>query len=110
MKIPEAVNHINVQNNIDLVDGKTNPNKATKALQKNVLRVTNSSSSGISEKHLDHCANTVKNFLRKSIAAQSYSKMFSQGTSFKSLNLSLEAPSGARSSFRSLEHLDKVSR
>ncbi|ENY2364956.1 hypothetical protein ACPFRV_004083, partial [Shigella flexneri] len=27
MKIPEAVNHINVQNNIDLVDGKTNPNK-----------------------------------------------------------------------------------
>ncbi|EOC2715825.1 hypothetical protein ACUCNF_004592, partial [Shigella flexneri] len=28
MKIPEAVNHINVQNNIDLVDGKTNPNKA----------------------------------------------------------------------------------
>ncbi|EOK0788715.1 hypothetical protein ACX6FF_004575, partial [Escherichia coli] len=26
MKIPEAVNHINVQNNIDLVDGKTNPN------------------------------------------------------------------------------------
>ncbi|AHA68981.1 OspC family protein (plasmid) [Shigella dysenteriae 1617] len=23
MKIPEAVNHINVQNNIDLVDGKT---------------------------------------------------------------------------------------
>ncbi|ENU3415448.1 MULTISPECIES: hypothetical protein, partial [Enterobacteriaceae] len=25
MKIPEAVNHINVQNNIDLVDGKTNP-------------------------------------------------------------------------------------
>ncbi|ENE2441635.1 T3SS effector OspC family protein, partial [Shigella flexneri] len=90
--------------------GKTNPNKATKALQKNVLRVTNSSSSGISEKHLDHCANTVKNFLRKSIAAQSYSKMFSQGTSFKSLNLSIEAPSGARSSFRSLEHLDKVSR
>ncbi|EAA1442512.1 hypothetical protein ACW3QS_004672, partial [Shigella sonnei] len=60
MKIPEAVNHINVQNNIDLVDGKTNPNKATKALQKNILRVTNSSSSGISEKHLDHCANTVK--------------------------------------------------
>ncbi|ENU7827604.1 TPA: hypothetical protein ACGHYB_004602, partial [Shigella dysenteriae] len=32
MKIPETVNHINVQNNIDLVDGKTNPNKATKAL------------------------------------------------------------------------------
>ncbi|EOM4461020.1 hypothetical protein ACYRAW_004477, partial [Shigella flexneri] len=27
MKIPEAVNHINVQNNIDLVDGKINPNK-----------------------------------------------------------------------------------
>ncbi|EFK2958183.1 T3SS effector OspC family protein, partial [Escherichia coli] len=52
----------------------------------------------------------MKNFLRKSIAAQSYSKMFSQGTSFKSLNLSIEAPSGARSSFRSLEHLDKVSR
>ncbi|EOU5815941.1 hypothetical protein ACS0MS_004449, partial [Shigella flexneri] len=25
MKIPEAVNHINVQNNIDLVDGKINP-------------------------------------------------------------------------------------
>ncbi|WP_421668544.1 hypothetical protein, partial [Shigella dysenteriae] len=23
MKIPETVNHINVQNNIDLVDGKT---------------------------------------------------------------------------------------
>ncbi|EMU6595044.1 type 3 secretion system effector OspC4, partial [Shigella sonnei] len=85
-------------------------NKDTKALQKNISCVTNSSSSGISEKHLDHCANTVKNFLRKSIAAQSYSKMFSQGTSFKSLNLSIEAPSGARSSFRSLEHLDKVSR
>ncbi|EML8680881.1 type 3 secretion system effector OspC2, partial [Shigella sonnei] len=110
MKIPEAVNHINVQNNIDLVDGKINPNKDTKALQKNISCVTNSSSSGISEKHLDHCADTVKSFLRKSIAAQSYSKMFSQGTSFKSLNLSIEAPSGARSSFRSLEHLDKVSR
>ncbi|EPJ2562349.1 hypothetical protein ACTGQU_004365, partial [Shigella flexneri] len=56
MKIPEAVNHINVQNNIDLVDGKINPNKDTKALQKNISCVTNSSSSGISEKHLDHCA------------------------------------------------------
>ncbi|EAA4840371.1 hypothetical protein DQF11_23995, partial [Shigella sonnei] len=60
MKIPEAVNHINVQNNIDLVDGKINPNKDTKALQKNISCVTNSSSSGISEKHLDHCADTVK--------------------------------------------------
>ncbi|EJJ3065884.1 hypothetical protein ACN68_00340, partial [Escherichia coli] len=69
MKIPEAVNHINVQNNIDLVDGKINPNKDTKALQKNISCVTNSSSSGISEKHLDHCADTVKSFLRKSIAA-----------------------------------------
>ncbi|EOU5852510.1 hypothetical protein UQ72_25905, partial [Shigella sonnei] len=68
MKIPEAVNHINVQNNIDLVDGKINPNKDTKALQKNISCVTNSSSSGISEKHLDHCADTVKSFLRKSIA------------------------------------------
>ncbi len=29
MKIPEAVNHINVQNNIDLVDGKTNPGDAS---------------------------------------------------------------------------------
>ncbi|EHE0856854.1 hypothetical protein ABL230_004375, partial [Shigella sonnei] len=66
MKIPEAVNHINVQNNIDLVDGKINPNKDTKALQKNISCVTNSSSSGISEKHLDHCADTVKSFLRKS--------------------------------------------
>ncbi|EPU3516972.1 hypothetical protein ACYDJN_004346, partial [Shigella flexneri] len=47
MKIPEAVNHINVQNNIDLVDGKINPNKDTKALQKNISCVTNSSSSGI---------------------------------------------------------------
>ncbi|EOJ3405095.1 hypothetical protein ACM2NO_004757, partial [Shigella sonnei] len=64
MKIPEAVNHINVQNNIDLVDGKINPNKDTKALQKNISCVTNSSSSGISEKHLDHCADTVKSFLR----------------------------------------------
>ncbi|EOA7207050.1 hypothetical protein ACIOOM_004372, partial [Shigella flexneri] len=69
---------------MDLVDGKINPNKDTKALQKNISCVTNSSSSGISEKHLDHCADTVKSFLRKSIAAQSYSKMFSQGTSFKS--------------------------
>ncbi|EPU0612802.1 hypothetical protein ACVUDV_004658, partial [Shigella sonnei] len=40
MKIPEAVNHINVQNNIDLVDGKINPNKDTKALQKNISCVT----------------------------------------------------------------------
>ncbi|EGW99386.1 ospC2 domain protein [Escherichia coli G58-1] len=38
MKIPEAVNHINVQNNIDLVDGKINPNKDTKALQKHIMR------------------------------------------------------------------------
>ncbi|SPZ73346.1 OspC3, probably secreted by the Mxi-Spa machinery [Shigella boydii] len=39
MKIPEAVNHINVQNNIDLVDGKINPNKRYKSItKKHIMR------------------------------------------------------------------------
>ncbi|HBN1934304.1 TPA: hypothetical protein L1360_004846, partial [Escherichia coli] len=59
---------------------------------------------------LDNKANIIKRFIRKTIAAQTYSTMFSQGKIFKSLNISLNPPSEKKSSFQSIAHLNTVSK
>ncbi|EMU6462966.1 type 3 secretion system effector OspC1, partial [Shigella sonnei] len=62
------------------------------------------------EKNLKDSANIIKDFFRKTIAAQSYSRMFSQGSNFKSLNIAIDAPSDAKASFKAIEHLDRLSK
>lgn len=52
--------------------------------------------------------NKISHFMRKAIAAQCYASMFSHGTNFKKLGLSLPKNT-EKSSFESLAHLDKVS-
>ncbi|MCS3432123.1 T3SS effector OspC family protein [Klebsiella sp. BIGb0407] len=54
-------------------------------------------------------ANVIKGFFRKSIAAQSYGKMFSTGARFKELGIDLSPLEKEKFSFTSLQHLDKIS-
>ncbi|POT59261.1 hypothetical protein C3432_00580 [Citrobacter amalonaticus] len=55
-------------------------------------------------------ANIIKNFFRKTIAAQSYSYMFSNGVYFKIADIDLEEPVADKAPLSTLEHLDKISR
>ena len=60
---------------------------------------------------LEHrSADTIKAFFKKTIAAQSYSEMFSKGANFKKLDIDLAEPSGRKSSLHSLQHLNSVSK
>ncbi|HBA9710910.1 TPA: T3SS effector OspC family protein [Escherichia coli] len=109
MKMPKASNN-NIQKSIELLNEESSSNNGKFLFHKCISSVKQSPMLRPDVEILDKSSDTVKNFLRKSIAAQSYSKMFSQGEVFKYLHLSLDAPLGARSSFQSLDHLNKVSR
>jgi len=54
-------------------------------------------------------ADIIKRFLKKVIAAQSYSKMFSEGNRFKELNIGLDKPLTGKSSLHSLQHFNNLS-
>lgn len=84
--------------------------KGKNDLLKQCIAVDNSSEFFLSRNDSDaKSADIIKNFFRKSIAAQSYGKMFSTGERFKSLGIDL-APSETRKfSFSSLQHLDTIS-
>ncbi|HAT1515281.1 TPA: T3SS effector OspC family protein [Morganella morganii] len=52
----------------------------------------------------------MKSFLKKTIAAQSYNEMFSKGDDFKKLGIAQADSLAQKSSFSSLQHLNKVSK
>lgn len=79
-----------------MLDGVYVRNSSDVICQKNVSK----------DKHAD----VIKDFLKKTIAAQSYSKMFSNGANFKGLGIELAKPSTGVSSLYSLQHLNNVSR
>ncbi|WP_137647699.1 T3SS effector OspC family protein [Escherichia albertii] len=110
MKVPDSLSGI-IQNNIGIINKDIYQNNDKSSSYKNISFVELLPTFRPGETIiLDNSSNIIKNFFRKTIAAQSYSKMFSQGTIFKSLNFSLNAPSGERASFQSLAHLNKVSK
>lgn len=55
-------------------------------------------------------ANIIKYFLKKTIAAQCYNKMFSNGAHFKELGIDLAEPLGRKATLHSLQHLNNVSK
>jgi len=58
---------------------------------------------------MNKSADIIKGFFRKSIAAQSYGRMFSMGERFKHLGINLPPLSKEKFSFASLQHLDAIS-
>ncbi|MEG3130631.1 T3SS effector OspC family protein [Pantoea cypripedii] len=58
----------------------------------------------------DKYSDVIKDFFRKTIAAQSYSKMFSNGANFKELGVDLPELSTRKSSLKSLQHLNALSK
>ena len=109
MKTPKTLNN-NIQRSIEFLNEETRGNDGKALSHKNISSVKQSPELRPNEKLLDKSSDLIKNFLRKSIAAQSYSKMFSQGAVFKKLKLSLDEPSSVKASFQALDHLNKVSR
>ena len=104
--------HIITQNNVDRIQSKsiTGKEQAASPLA-SCVSVKNSPESIRETNHSrDKAANVLKNFLRKTIAAQSYGEMFSQGTYFKILDTELAKPAAPKHSFRALDHLNALSR
>lgn len=91
------------------------PNTPTTIETENSLSSHIKESANTSEKiYLKHSietksANTIKAFLKRVIAAQSYHFMFSNGKYFKILGSDLPMLSSAKSSLSSLDHLNKMS-
>ncbi|HHX8750151.1 TPA: T3SS effector OspC family protein [Morganella morganii] len=80
-------------------------------IMESVISVQNSSN--VLNKSSDlknRSADVIKSFLRKTIAAQSYNEMFSKGDDFKKLGIALTDSLVRKSSFSSLQHLNKVSK
>lgn len=78
---------------------------------KNVISVQNSSDTMLKSNDLkSRSADVIKSFFKKTIAAQSYNKMFSKGDNFKDLGIALTDSSARKSSLHSLQHLNNVSK
>lgn len=84
--------------------------KGKNDLLKKCMAVDNSSGIFLSRNDLEaKNSDIIKGFFRKSIAAQSYGKMFSTGERFKKLGIALAPSTTRKFSFSSLEHLDTLS-
>lgn len=55
-------------------------------------------------------SDVIKDFFKRTIASQSYHKMFSEGADFKELGIALAPPSAKKASLHSLQHLNNVSK
>lgn len=103
---PTPAININQQN---LIQDKFTANIENGLYSKAVNAVSNTTTQFSHINNPDEkAADIIKGFLGKAIAAQSYAKMFSNGTHFKKLGMELPETVG-KSSFSSLEHLDKIS-
>lgn len=78
---------------------------------KNVISAQNSPDTMLKSNDLkNRSADVIKAFFKKTIAAQSYNKMFSKGDNFKDLGIALTDSSARKSSLHSLQHLNNVSK
>ncbi|POT59479.1 hypothetical protein C3432_01795 [Citrobacter amalonaticus] len=57
-----------------------------------------------------HASNVIKDFFKKTIAAQSYNHMFSEGANFKKLGVDLAKPTADKAPLSTLHHLDNISK
>ncbi|QIX97811.1 T3SS effector OspC family protein [Cedecea sp. FDAARGOS_727] len=78
---------------------------------KNVISVQNFPDTMFKSNDLkNRSADVIKAFFKKTIAAQSYNKMFSKGDNFSDLGIALTDSSARKSSLHSLQHLNNVSK
>ncbi|MBC4011533.1 T3SS effector OspC family protein [Morganella morganii] len=98
------------QNNLACLPSGRETGRELNSIMKNVISVRNSPDSMCKSSDLmNRSADVIKAFFKKTIAAQNYHKMFSEGGDFKDLGIALTDSSARKSSFNSLQHLDKVS-
>ncbi|CNI03326.1 Shigella flexneri OspC protein [Yersinia massiliensis] len=80
-------------------------------IMKSCLSVQNSPDTILQTSDLkNRSADVIKAFFKKTIAAQSYNKMFSKGSNFKYLGIALAESSKLKASLHSLQHLNNVSK
>jgi len=78
---------------------------------KNYISAQNSPDITLQKNDLNNkSADVIKNFFKRTIAAQSYNKMFSNGDNFKELAIALAEPSARKAPLSSLQHLHNVSK
>ncbi|WP_261641313.1 T3SS effector OspC family protein [Erwinia mallotivora] len=80
-------------------------------IMKNFISVQNSPDTTLKSRDVkNRSADVIKAFLKKTVAAQSYHKMFSEGSDFKKSGIALTHSSARKPSLRSLQHLNNVSK
>lgn len=99
------------QNNFSCIPPDRETGREKSNTMKNVISVQNSTDTMLKSSDLkNRSADVIKAFLKKTIAAQSYNKMFSKGDNFKELGIALTDSSARQSSLHSLQHLNNVSK
>lgn len=99
------------QNNFPCVSADRETGKGLVNIVKNFISVQNSPDTILESSDLENrSADIIKTFFKKAIAAQSYSKMFSEGDNFKELGLALTYSSARKPSLHTLQHLNSVSK
>lgn len=90
-------------------DTTENISQQSQSLSRRVNRICNTEISQLARSVTKRqSAEVIKNFMRKVIAAQSYGKMFTEGSRFKMLNQAMPAFKG-KANFQALDHLDALS-
>lgn len=110
MKVPHSLVN-GQQNNFASLPPDRETGREQSNAMKNVTSVQKSSDTILKSSDLENrSADVIKAFFKKTIAAQSYNKMFSKGNNFKGLGLALTDSSARKSSLQSLQHLNNVSK
>lgn len=99
------------QNNFAYLPAERETERGLSHTMGNCIAVQNSPEAIFQNNDINNrSANVIKTFLKKTIAAQSYNKMFSKGANFKDLGIALPEPSARKASLKSLQHLNNVSK
>ncbi|MEN3258774.1 hypothetical protein AAH678_08240 [Sodalis endosymbiont of Spalangia cameroni] len=91
------------------------PDRETRRGLNNAMKkcnsIQNSPDTFLQSKDLkDRSADVIKAFFKQTIAAQSYTEMFSKGANFEKLGIAMATPSARRASLHALQHLNNVSK
>lgn len=99
------------QNNFAYLPAERETERGLSHTMGNCIAVQNSPNAIFQNNDINNrSANVIKTFLKKTIAAQSYNKMFSKGANFKDLGIALPDPSARKASLHALQHLNNVSK
>lgn len=110
MKSTSSLEKIQKNNASYLLPDKETGRELSNSMEK-LISVQNSQNTMVNSSDLkNRSADIIKVFLRETIAAQSYKKMFSKGEYFKELGIALTDTSERKSSLNALRHLNKVSK